>query len=158
MQNRKALIWLLVLAFAAFEPRAQSTLGDGIMALAAVEDSGGATPRDLNQEVLQFLERRTVDLFTRKAKEALRSMGKPPELPKLQVASHYLDVGDQRLAIIKISAPKTIRQVFLYGIVGNELRRVACARNAEFERDIPLSYGSCGSKITEVFRVSLLPK
>lgn len=127
---------------------------DGIMALSATEDAEGGTQADLSLPMLKAIEKRTVDLFTAKTKAALKAQGQSTGPPPLQVASHYVEIKGRKLAVIKISAPRQINQVFLYGVVGKEFRRVACIRTSDVDLSIPLFYGTCGEKVKEVFGVS----
>lgn len=127
---------------------------DGITAFSAIEDAGGGTQADLNLPMLKAIETRTLDIFTAKVKAALRAQGQDTDLPLLQVASHYVEIKGRKLAIIKISLSHHINQVFLYGIVGTEFRRVVCIRTSDFDVSIPVFYGTCGEKVKEVFGVS----
>lgn len=149
----KALGAILCAGLLASIARAQD-----VMALSAVEDAGGATAVDFNMQMLAAIEKRTVELFVTKTRAALRSQGVRDDLPRLQVDSHYVDAQGQRLAVVKIRGGKSINNVSLYGIVGTELRRVACVRTADFDQSIPLFYGPCGVKVKEVFGVDLRPR
>lgn len=151
--NMMTTLRAICLSFSILAASAWGSNPDGVVALSAIEDAGGATQEDLNLPMLKALEKRTVDLFTKKMREALRAQRQGIELPPLQVASHYVDAQGRRLAVIKISSPPSITQVHLYGIVGKELRRVACVRTSDFAQSIPLFYGSCGEKIKQVFGV-----
>ena len=158
MSSMKICYLATLFAAIQFGPTQAFAAQDHIMVLSAVEDAGGATQSDLDLRMLNAIEQRTVELFSTKVKNALRAQGQPPNLPKLQVNSHYVEAGARKLAVVKIAAPHHINQVFLYGIVGNELRRVACARTSNFDESIPLFYGECGSKVKEVFGVDIDPK
>ena len=69
-----------------------------------------------------------------------------------------MQIGGLKLAVVRLLAPGSVNQGFVFGIVGSELRRVACVRTTNFDRSIPLFYGPCGNKLRETYGVSLQSK
>jgi hypothetical protein len=65
----------------------------------------------------------------------------------------YVESRGTKLAVIRLSPGDGSRVVYVAGIVGRELKRVACARTSLAA--IPITYGPCADKIAEVFAVTL---
>lgn len=126
-----------------------------IMVMAGSEDAEGVTQADFDLNVLKLLENRTLEQLKVKMQEYLRAQGQSADVPKLQAESNYVEVGKQKLAVVRIKNPQAVNQLFVFGIKGRELRRVACIRTTKLEESIPLSYGPCGEKIREVFGVAV---
>ena len=129
-----------------------------MLVLSSSEDAGGTKQEELGPEVLKMLERRSVEMLEAKTRAYLKSQGQPTQLPKFQSDAHYMQAGGTKLAIVRIRVPKTVNQVFVYGIRGTEFHRVACARTTKFEESIPLFYGPCSERIREVFGISITPR
>lgn len=148
---------IAIAALAAIVLPAAGASEKSIVTLSAVEETS-ATKADLDLQTLKLIEKRTVDLFLSKAKASLRAKGfSDGDLPRLQVDSHYVDTQGQRLAIVKLRSGKLVNNVFLYGIVGSEFRRVICVRTTDIEESIPVTYGPCGAKVKEVFGIEIAP-
>ena len=135
-----------------------SSRQEPILVMSALEDAGGTTQAELDLPALRMLERRSVELLERKMREYLQAQGQSTPPPKLQAESHYVEAGTMKLAVVRIRSPRTVNQVFIYGIKGPAFLRVACVRTADFEQSIPLFYGPCGEKVREVFGVSIGPR
>ena len=129
-----------------------------ILVMSSSEDSGGTTQADLGNAVLKMLEKRTVQQLEAKMRDYLRAHGQPAQLPKLEAESHYMDTGGTRLAVVRVRSPKTVNQVFVYGIRGDAFLRVVCVKTRNFDQSIPLFYGPCSDRLREVFDVSITPK
>jgi hypothetical protein len=125
-----------------------------IVVIAGSEDAEGVTQKDFDLSTLKVLENRTLDQLKTKMQNYLRSQGEKSIVSKLTSESNYIELGKFKLAVVRIKA-QAVNQVFVFGIKGQELKRVACARTTKFEESIPLSYGPCGEKIQEVFGVGL---
>ena len=129
-----------------------------ILVMSSSEDAGGTTQADLDAPVLKMLEKRTVQQLEAKTRDYLKAQGQLTQMPKFVAESHYVDTGGTRLAVVRVRSPKTVNQVFVYGIRGDAFLRVACVRTKNFDQSVPLFYGPCGDKMREVFDVTILPK
>lgn len=98
---------------------------------------------------LKNLEAYTVERVKVKTKEYLVSQGHPNADVHFTSEATYVESGPVKLAVIRLRASEGSNQVFIAGIIGNELKRVACVRNST--ETIPISYGVCAEKIKEVF-------
>jgi hypothetical protein len=126
-----------------------------IVVMAGSEDAEGVTQADFDLNALKLLENRTLEQLRVKMQDYLRAQGQSLAVPKLQAESNYVEVGKQKLAVVRIKSPQTVNQLFVFGIKGKELRRVVCVRTTKLEESVPLSYGPCGEKIREVFGVAV---
>lgn len=124
---------------------------DEILVMSASEDAGGATAADFDLPVLRMFERRSVEMLEARMRSILTAQGQLSAMPKLKADSHYVEASGSKLAVVRIKGANLVNQVFVYGIKGDMLYRVACARTSSFEQPIPLFYGSCGDKLKEVF-------
>ncbi len=126
-----------------------------IMVLTSTEDAEGATQADFSTPLLKALEKRTVQQLETKTRDWLKANGHSTPLPKFESQSHYVEAQGTKLAIVRVSVPKAVNQVFAFGIKGDTFVRVGCARTRNFDQAIPLFYGPCGERIREVFGVSI---
>lgn len=142
-----ALLIALQFGFVAGETAAdQPRQSPSIVVMAGSEDADGVTQADLDLNVLKWLENRTVERLRIKMEEYLRAQGQSAALPKLQAESNYVELGKQKLAVVRIKSPQTANQLFVFGIKGKEFKRVSCIRTTKLEESIPLFYGPCGEK------------
>lgn len=123
-----------------------------IRTLVSSQDAEGLTQAQLDLNFLKNLEAHTVERATIKAKEHLAAAGYPNSSVQYISEATYIESSTMKLALIRMSA-QGIRQIFIAGIVGPELKRVLCQR--ESEEAIPVTSGVCADKIKEVFGVSL---
>lgn len=126
-----------------------------IMVIAGSEDAEEVTQKDFDLTLLKALENRTRDQLKIKIQNYLKSQGEKVVVPNLKSESNYIEIGKLKLAIVRITSPQAVNQTFVFGIKGQELKRVACVRTTKFEESIPLFYGPCGEKLKEVFGVDL---
>lgn len=126
----------------------ESAAGPALTVLTSSQDAEGTTQDDLDLTFLKLLEAWVVERVRARANEYLVSSGQPPSAARLEAESLYVDAGPRRLAIIRLRGDG-IREVFITGIVGPELRRVVCMW--ESEESISVSYGPCGDTIAEFF-------
>ena len=145
------VLYLLVGFLALVVPSLAMSGSDEILVMSASEDAGGATSADFDLPVLKMFERRSVEMLESRIRSILAAQGQLSEMPKLKAEAHYVDSSGHKLAVVRIKSPKLVNQVFVYGIKGDMLYRVACARTSSFDQPIPLFYGSCGDKLREVF-------
>jgi len=130
-------------------------VNDDITALASIQDAEGVTQSDFNLDMLRAFENHTVATMKEKMSSNLRDKGFPNAKVDIVPSSVYFDVSGKRLAVVRLKHPPyALNQVFVFGVVGKELRRVVCTRQAA--EQIPLSYGSCSKKIEEVYGIKLL--
>lgn len=125
-----------------------------IAVMVGSEDAEGVTQKDFDMRALKMLESRTVEQLKGKMQSYLRSQGQATTIPRLTSESNYVELDKRKLAVVRINSPRVLNQVFVFGIIGQELRRVACVRTTDFDESIPLFYGACGERIKEVFGVA----
>ena len=125
------------------------TSNQEIRVVVSTEDSEGATQQNFDMNFLKGLEAYTVQRVKVKAKEFLESQGHQNAQLDISSEATYVDSGPMKLAVIRLRGSDGSNQVFIAGIIGNELKRVVCARNST--EAIPISYGVCADKIKEVF-------
>lgn len=128
-----------------------------IQVILASQDADGITQDRMDMVFLKNLEAWTVERFKLRAGEFFASQGRP-DAPLADITSEatYVETGPTKLAVIRLRSSAGSSQVFglfVTGVVGTQLKRVACVRNSP--GTIPLSYGPCGEKVTEVFGAKL---
>lgn len=125
------------------------TSNQEIRVVVSSQDSEGVTQQNFDIRFLKSLEAYTVQRVKVKAKEFLESQGHPNAQLDISSEATYVESGPMKLAVIRLRGSDGSNQVFIDGIIGNELKRVACVRNST--EAIPISYGVCAKKIKEVF-------
>lgn len=115
-----------------------------IRVIASSQDAEGVTQKHLDMNFLKNLEAYTVERIRTKIREL-------PNSPQIDITSEatYVESGPMKFAVIRLRGSDNSNQIFIHGIVGNDLKRVACLRNST--EAIPISYGVCADKIKEVF-------
>lgn len=129
-----------------------------LIVVSAIESADGYTQAAFNIQLLKEFERKTATSVETKMRAYLKSQGDSTHLPNIKSETHYAQAGEMKIAIIRLKAKDTVNQVFTFGIVGEELRRVICSRTKNINEPISLFYGPCGEKIREVYGVSFQPK
>lgn len=127
-----------------------------ILVASATQDAEGLTEASMSLEFLKALERLAADGITRKATAALLAEGVRTTFPPLQSLSTYTTVGGKKLAIVKLRNTYA-NQVVVHGFVGQEFRRVICARSRDYDRDLPVFYGPCGEEVRTTFNLKGFP-
>jgi hypothetical protein len=128
-----------------------------IRVVASSQDAEGITAANLDLAVLKNLEAYTVERTRLKTRESLASQGQDDANLDLVSEANYVESGTAKVAVIRMrwsdrSNKKDIaNQVLIAGVVGAELKRVACVR--ETPESIPVSYGPCAEKVQEVFGI-----
>jgi hypothetical protein len=119
-----------------------------IRVIASSQDAEGVTQKNLDMNFLKKLEAYTVERIRTKIREL-------PNSPQIDITSEatYVESGPMKFAVIRLRGSDSSNQIFIHGIVGNELKRVACLRNST--EAIPISYGVCADKIKEVFGATI---
>jgi hypothetical protein len=120
-----------------------------IQVIASSQDAQGVTQEQLDINFLNNLESYTRERVKIKTKERLISLGYPNTEVSFASEATYVQNGKTKLAIIRLKSEGTGNQVHITGIDGLELKRVACITPSA--TSIPISYGTCGDKIKEVF-------
>jgi hypothetical protein len=138
----------------AFRTHAQGNRLPEIAVVASSEDAEGVTQKDFDLPVLRMLESQTLEQLKSKMRRYLESQGQLAAIPALKSEAHYVEIGKQKLAVIRIRGGSSVNTIFVIGIRGTELRRVACTRTAKIEESIPIFHGLCGEKVKETFGVS----
>ena len=129
-----------------------------LIAVSASEDANGVTQADFNLSMLKDFEQRTLSTIRKKTIDQMRSQGDSSPPPKIRSEAHYLEAGRMKLAVVRLISPGSVNQVYTFGIVGSELRRVACVRTENFNQSIPVFSGPCGEKIRQTYNVTLQSK
>jgi hypothetical protein len=101
---------------------------------------------------LKNLEAWTSEGVRIRTQEYLASIGQPDVPVDITSEATYVEQGHVKLAVVRLRMTG-VRQVFIAGIVRDQLRRVGCV--GESEENIPISYGPCGEKIEEIFGVKI---
>ena len=122
-----------------------------LVVLTGSQDADGVTQDNFNLHFLQSIEIYTKEKVKEKAEAYLQSQGSNKKID-FQSTSVYVKAQHMKLAIVRLSASGS-SQVHIYGIKGKELLRVMCM--SQNNSSIPISYGRCGDKIREVFKVDL---
>lgn len=130
----------------------QSNSNQEIQLVVSSQDSEGVTQQNFDLNFLKNLEVYTVERVKLKAKEYLASQGLPNTNVDFTSEAAYVESGSIKIAVIRLTSEGS-NQVLITGIVGNELKRVACIRNST--ETIPISYGVCSDKIKEVFGIEV---
>ena len=117
------------------------------------QDSEDVTQKNFDLNFLKNLEAYTAERVKIKTKEYLASQGYPNADVHFKSEATYVESGPMKLAVIRLHALEGSNQVFISGIIGNELKQIACVRNST--ETIPISYGVCAEKIKEVFGVKI---
>lgn len=125
------------------------TSNQEIRVVVSSQDSEGVTQQNFDMNFLKNLGAYTVQRVKVKAKEFLESQGHPNAQLDISSEATYVESGPMKLAVIRLRGSDGSNQVFVAGIIGNELKRVTCVRNST--ETIPISYGVCAEKIKEVF-------
>jgi hypothetical protein len=128
-----------------------------VLVFDTVQSAEGVTEADLDQSGLKNLETWIVNTILEKGRAKFAKLGHDPSCfkPSISANSVYIDVGGKRLAVIKVQMDNSVRSVTVLGIKGPELHRVSCLRSSN--HDIPVWRGECGSKVRQVFGVSVQP-
>ena len=131
----------------------QPSANQNIRVVVSSQDSEGVTQQSFDLNFLKNLEAYTVERVKIKSKEYLASQGYPNAEVHFTSEATYVESGPMKLAVIRLRASEGSNQVFIAGIVGKELKRIACVRNST--ETIPISYGVCAEKVNEVFGVKI---
>jgi len=131
----------------------QPSANQNIRVVVSSQDSEGVTQQNFDLNFLKNLEAYTVERVMIKTKEYLASQGYPNAEVHFTSEATYVESGPMKFAVIRLRASEGSNQVFIVGIVGNELKRIACVRNST--ETIPISYGICAEKVKEVFGVKI---
>jgi hypothetical protein len=116
----------------------------GIRIIVSSQDAEGVTQQNLDINFLKNLEAYTVERVKAKIREL-------PNSPYIDITSEatYVESGSMKFAVIRLRGSDDSNQIIVHGIIGKELKRVACLRKST--EAIPISYGECAEKIKEVF-------
>lgn len=123
-----------------------------VMAVAASESANGVTQADFNLDMLREFERRSAEGVRRKLQEHWERERETGPVPSFTTESHYIQPGAVKIAVVRLKG-KYVNQLLFYGIVGNELRRVACFKTTNPEKAIPMFSGPCGGRLREAYGI-----
>ena len=147
LKNNLKFIVLLVV-FASFS----STTNAEMLIASASQELEGMTQEKMTLKWLKSLENYTRKEIIDIAQKSLADQGRSNvSLGKIQSESSYLEAQGKKLAIIRIFGDGH-NQVYVTGIVKNELRRTVCSEATN--EKIQLT-GKCGAKVKEVFELRL---
>ena len=103
----------------------QPSANQEIRVVISSQDSEGATQQNFDLNFLKNLEAYTVERVKIKTNAAVQFTSE----------ATYVESGPMKLAVIRLRASEGSNQVFIAGIVGNELKRVACVRNGSSQKN-----------------------
>ncbi len=132
---------------------ASSSGEEEIQVAVSRQDSGGKSQADFTIDFLKNFESLTVERLKVKTREYMAEKGYTNADVHLSSGATYVENGSVKLAVVKISITNLANQVWVAGIRNNQLIRIACVRKSA--KVIPISYGVCGDKITEVFGIKI---
>lgn len=132
---------------------ASSGVNEEIEVAVSRQDSGGKSQEDFTIDFLKNFESITVERLKIKTKEYMAGKGYSDAEVHFSSGATYVEKGSVKLAVVKISIKDLANQVWVAGIRDNQLIRVACVRKST--KVIPISYGVCGDKITEIFGIKI---
>jgi len=136
------------------QPTNSAVSPSDIQVIVSSQDAEGATQQDLDLAFLKNFESYSIERIKQLTKNHLASTGSQAVDVALTAESNYIEVNGIKLALIRVrAADSTFNQIMVLGIVGNEIKRIGCIRNAA--EAVPVSYGPCGEKIHAVFGVTL---
>lgn len=124
-----------------------------IQVVVSVQDAEGVTQADLNMTFLKNLETYTVERVTKKTRDGMVANGYQGPDVSFDSEALYVEPGAMKLAVIRLSGTDGSRATFISGIVGKELRRVACVGMAD--ENIPITYGACADKVNDTFGIEI---
>jgi len=125
-----------------------------VQAFITTQESDGFTQDSMDIEVLPKLESWIKNMWVTKTNNYYKENNMSQRISEKDIFSTavYINPGNTKLAVIKMQLG-TVRNTSILGFTGNIFNRVTCMRNSE--ADIPISYGTCGEKITEAFNVKI---
>lgn len=124
-----------------------------VQVVVSTQDAQGVTQRSFGPEFLKVMESYVVERTRVRANEYLASIGKPQQQVKLRSEATYIQSEGTKLIVIRVTDQTGRGAVTIAGIVGSELKRVVCTKASPGMP--PISFGPCGRKAAEVFRVQL---
>jgi hypothetical protein len=127
-----------------------------VIAVTTSENSNGNTEASMNNAALKFLEKSVVEGVTKKTMAALSGRGFTEKFPPFLSTAGYVSIGGKKLAIVKLRN-KYANQVVVHGFVGQEFRRVFCAKTKNMQEDVPVFYGNCGETVRSTFALKGVP-
>ncbi|MBE0547768.1 MAG: hypothetical protein IH627_08970 [Rubrivivax sp.] len=148
-----APVLMLAALLSAAKVDAQQTKSPEVKVLVASQDAQGVTQASFDLDSLRNMEAHILERTRVKSNEYLASIGEGKRKVKLTSQATYVQSGAKKLMVIRIADEAGLVTVTVAGIVGQELKRVYCAK--ETPGAPPISYGPCGEKIREVFGVKL---
>lgn len=120
-----------------------------IRVIVSSQDAEGVTSNQMDIPFLRRLEQHTITSIKEKVRKSRAAKGySGPDL-ELQAESVFVEAGSNKLAVVRLRGSDNSFSVFLVGIVGNELRKIACTR--PHPDPIPITSGPCSEKVKEVF-------
>lgn len=129
--------------------RTESAPSEEIQIVVSKQDAQGVTPQQMDLNFLKNLELYILERTKIKTKEYLTEKGYPDEKLDINSEATFVETGSLKFAVIRLKGSDFSNSVMVVGIIGNELKRVLCARNSG--GIIPITYGVCADKIKEVF-------
>lgn len=142
---------------------AQKKLPTDVETMVASQSAQGAKQSNMDIAFLENIEKWTVDMYINKTIMQPELAGRviKEELGKwLTHGATYINIGDRKLAIVKIKAtPPKEKPIFSSFIIGiddnkNEIKKVTCISLNEF----PVTSGKCGQTVEQTFNVKFPTK
>ncbi len=122
---------------------------DDVRVLVARQPSEGITEADFSPTYLKILETWTVEGTVANAKKYWDAASVPDDQRVLSGESLYIEHGKHKLAIVRIRLEDSTPNAVIFGVVGDELVRIACVKKGK--GNVTISDGPCYAKIMEVF-------
>jgi hypothetical protein len=123
-----------------------------VMTVAASESANGVTQADFTLDMLREFERRSAEGVRRKLTEHWERERETGPVPSFTSESHYIQPGAVKIAVVRLKG-QYVNQLLFYGIVANELRRVACFKTKNLDKAIPMFSGPCGARLREAYGI-----
>ena len=126
------------------------SLSNEVIVAISSESADGYKQNDMDSRFLKIIEEATVASVKEKTTKHLISQGF--KNPKINILSEsiYFEQDNKKLGVVRLYIENS-NQLWIFGIKGTELIRIACVRQTS--EKIQISYGKCGDKIREVFGI-----
>jgi hypothetical protein len=160
MQRVKIIAFLLSVACAGVDAQVNSVSKDSKLDSSKIhitvgrQNLDGFNASSMNSDFLKWFEQYSKKRVEQISAEYMASIGKSKEKLTLKSEATYLEKDQKKLAVIRFYQPgMEIFFLMVGGVVGDEFVRVGCFRYSSVK--IPMTYGECGSKISEVYAIGL---
>lgn len=145
--KRVGLASILLMTACVADAKAEA---DGITVIVSRQSAEGITREKMDASFLSLIESYSKARIVQLAKEHEISQGRSGTGLSLNSDATYFEYASQKLAVIRFTMPsKEYYSVMIGGLIGGQFARVTCQHLSS--KRIPITYGSCGKKVEEVF-------